>query len=58
MNEIMAIFSMCFAFLFLIEGIEMAITSKANIVYKTTHILYPLFIVGTLLYLLVSGVVK
>ena len=57
MNEFLATFSMCFAFLFLIEGVETAITSKANKAYKITHILYPLFIVGTMLYFLVSGVV-
>lgn len=56
MNETLAIFSMCFAFLFLLEGIETAITSKANRVYKATHIIYPLFIIGTMFYFLVSGV--
>lgn len=58
MNEILATFSMCFAFCFLLEGIETAIKSKANRIYKVTHILYPLFIVWTLLYFLASGVVK
>ena len=59
MNETLAIFSMCFALLFLIEGIDTAITSsKANIAYKVTHILYPLFIFGTQFYFLVSGVMK
>ena len=57
MNETLAICSMCFVFCFLFEGIETAITSKANRTYKVTHILYPLFIVGTLFYFLVSGVV-
>lgn len=57
MNEILAIFSMCFAFCFLLEGIETAIKSKANRIYKVTHISYPLFIVGTMLYFLASGVV-
>lgn len=57
MNETLAIFSMCFAFLFLLEGIETAITSKANRAYRATHIIYPLFIVGTMFYFLVSGVV-
>ena len=57
MNETLAICSMCFAFCFLFEGIEIVITSKANRIYKVTHILYPLFIIGTLFYFLVSGVV-
>lgn len=57
MNEIFAQFSMCFALCFLIEGIETAIKSKANRIYKVTHILYPLFIVGTLFYFSVSGVI-
>ena len=38
MDEIFAQFSMCFAFLFLFEGIEIAIKSKANMIYKVTHI--------------------
>lgn len=37
MNEILATFSMCFAFCFLLEGIETAIKSKANRIYKVTH---------------------
>lgn len=57
MDEALAVFSMCIALLFLIEGIETAITSKANRIYKVIHILYPLFMVGTMLYFLVSGVV-
>ena len=58
MNETLAICTMCFAFCFLFEGIETAIKSKANKVYKVTHILYPLFIVGTMFYFLASGVLK
>lgn len=58
MNETLAICSMCFAFCFLLEGIKTALTSKANRIYKATHILYPLFIVGTLFYFLVNGVLK
>ena len=57
MDEIFAQFSMCFAFLFLFEGIETAIKSKANMIYKVTHIFCPLFIVWTLFYFLTSGVV-
>lgn len=58
MNELLVTFSMCFAFCFLLEGIEKAIKSKTNRIYKVTHTVYPLFIVGTMLYLLVSGVIK
>ena len=58
MDEFLATLSMCIAFLFLFEGIEITIKSKANIVYEVTHILYPLFIVGTLFYFLGGGVVK
>lgn len=58
MNELLVTFSMCFAFCFLLEGIEVAIKSKANKIYKITHILYPMFIIGTMLYLLTSGVIK
>lgn len=58
MNEILSIFSMCFAFLFLLEGIDNAITKKKNKIYLTTHIIYPLFIFGTMFYFLMAGVVK
>lgn len=51
-------FSMCFAFCFFLEGIEMAITRKEDKVYVATHILYPLFIVVAMIYFLASGVVK
>ena len=54
MDEILIMFSICFAFCFLFEGIELALNSKTNKVYKATHILYPLFIIGALFYLLVS----
>ncbi len=57
MSELLVTFSMCFAFCFLLEGIEIAIKSKANRIYKVTHILYPLFIVVTLFYFLVNEVV-
>lgn len=58
MNEVLAQFSMCFAFCFLFEGIETAIKSKANKIYKATHIIYPSFIAGTIFYFLVTGVLK
>ena len=57
MNELLVTFSMVFAFCFLIEGIEKAIKSKSNKIYKATHILYLLFIVGTMIYLLTSGAI-
>lgn len=58
MNELLATFSMCFVFLFFLEGLETAIKSKANKAYKFTHILYPLFVVGTLIYFLASGILE
>ena len=58
MDGILITFSICFTFCFLLEGIETAFDNKANRIYKLTHILYPLFIIGTLFYLYVSGVVK
>ena len=57
MLEFCVTISMCCAFLFFLEGIDTAINSKANRIYKVTHIVYPLFIVGTLNYLLSNGVV-
>lgn len=57
MLEFCVTISMCCAFLFFLEGIETALNSKANRIYKVTHIVYPLFIVGTLIYLLSNGVV-
>ena len=61
MDVLLMTFSMCFvfcSFCFLLEVIETAIKSKANRIYKETHILYSLFILGTLIYLLVSGAIK
>ena len=58
MNETLTIVCMCFAFCFLLEGIEIAITKKKNRIYVVTHILYPLFIIATMIYFLVAEVVK
>lgn len=58
MSELLVTFSMCFALCFLLERIETAINSKVNRIYKITHILYPMFIIGTMLYLLTRGMIK
>lgn len=55
MNQALVIFVMCFAFLYLLEGIEIAIKQKANRIYKITHILYPLYMFGVMLYFLMTG---
>lgn len=51
---ILMIFSMCFAFLYLLEGIEEAAYGKKNRIYKITHVLYPLLMVISLIYLIVK----
>ena len=56
MNQTLAIFVMCFAFLYVLEGIEIAIKHKSNRIYKITHVLYPLYMFGTILYFLVIGI--
>ena len=48
MVEICLEFSLCFAFLYLLEGIETALTENANRIYKIMHIICPLFIVITI----------
>lgn len=58
MNTTIATFVLCFAFLYLLEGIEIAIQTKRNRVYKITHVLYSLFMVGAMIYFLVTGVIK
>ena len=58
MNELLAVFSMCFAWLFFLEGLDTEVKSKENFIYKFTHIFYPLFIVGTLFYFLESGILE
>ena len=58
MNTTLATFVLCFAFLYLLEGIEQAMKSKANKVYKITHICYPLFMVAVMLYFLAYGISK
>lgn len=40
--------SLCIAFLYMLEGIETALTEKAKKIYKVTHILYPTFMVVTI----------
>lgn len=58
MNETLTIVCMAFAFCFFLEGIEIAVAKKKNKVYVVIHILYPLFIVGTMIYFLMAGAVK
>lgn len=58
MNEFLGTFTMCFSFLYLLEGIEICIQKKGNKVYRITHILYPLFMTGTMIYFLSAGVLK
>lgn len=55
MNKILVEFSMCFSFLYFIEGIENCIRKRGNVAYRITHILFPLFMTGTMVYLLVTG---
>lgn len=57
MNEIIGTFILGFAFLYLIEGIEIAIRTKRNRAYKITHVLYPLFMVCGMIYFIVTGVI-
>ncbi len=58
MNVRIAIFALCVAFLYLFEGIDVAISKKSNSVYKLTHIVYPLYLVGAMFYFLMAGVIK
>lgn len=58
MNEVLITFSICFAFCFFFEGVDIAINSDADRIYKAVHIVYPLFIIATLVYLLMTGVAK
>lgn len=57
MNKTLAEFVMCFSLLYLIEGIHNSVKKKTNASYKISHILYPLFMVGTMIYFLMSGVI-
>lgn len=57
MNTALAIFTMCFSFLYLIEGIDISIRKKTNMAYKISHILFPLLMVGTMIYFLTAGVI-
>lgn len=56
MNETIAIFILCFSFLYLFEGIDISIHKKVNKVYKISHILYPLFMVFGMIYLIATGI--
>lgn len=56
MDTTIAIFVLCFALLYLFEGIDIAMHKKSNRAYKATHIVYPLYMVGAMLYFLMTGV--
>lgn len=56
MNEFLATFVMCFAFLFFLEGIDVVLTKKKNKIYNITHILYPLYMVVVMIYFFATGV--
>lgn len=58
MNELLGIFTMCFSFLYFLEGIENYTHKIGNKMYRLTHVLYPLFMTGTMIYLLMTGVLK
>lgn len=58
MLEFCVTISMCCAFLFFLEGIDTAINSKANRIYKVTHILCPAFMIATIFYVLINGFVR
>ena len=49
---------LCFAFLYLLEGIDIAFQKKVNNAYKASHIIYPLYMVGAMIYFLAAGVIK
>lgn len=58
MNTTIAIFVLCFAFLYLLEGIEISMRTNGNKVYKITRVFSPLFMVGAMIYFLAAGVIK
>lgn len=58
MIELCLKFSLCFALLYILEGIETALTEKANKIYKVTHILYPTFMFVTIFYVLINGLTR
>ena len=58
MIETCLIFSLCIAFLYILEGIKIALTEKANKTYKVTHIIYPAFMCVTFFYVLINGFVR
>lgn len=56
MNEFLGTFTMCFSFLYLLEGLENCIRKRGNMAYRITHVLYPLFMTGAMIYFLSTGV--
>lgn len=58
MNEFLGTFTMCFSFLYLLEGLENCIRKRGNMAYRITHVLYPLFMIGAMIYFLSTGVLK
>lgn len=58
MNTTIATFVLCIAFMYLLEGIWITIKTKRNKLFKITHILYPLYMVGAMLYFLAEKIIK
>lgn len=56
MNELLGLFSLCFSFCFVLDGLSTAATSKVSFLYIVTRIGYPLFIACSQLWFLFSGV--
>lgn len=56
MNELLGLFSLCFSFCFVLDGLSDAATSKVSFLYVVTRIGYPLFIACSQFWFLISGV--
>ena len=56
MNEFLATFVLCFAFLFFLEGVDIALAKNEHKIYIITHILYPLYMIIVIIYFFATGV--
>ena len=57
MNEVLGILAMCCSLCFVVEGIEKAVMTKTDFIYKLTHIGYPIFVTWTLFYYLAMRII-
>lgn len=58
MKEFLAMLVMCVGFLYMIEGIDKAVTTKRTVLTNNIRIGYPAYVVIVMIYFLALGLFK